>query len=802
MNRQLLLLLFLFICATSFSQNLVKGSITDSAKVPIPFCAMTLLNAKDSSQVKGNISNDNGDFIFENITSGSYFIKFSSVGFKEGTSSIFKIDSLSHLELGPQILRLEGINLQEVSVSAIKRAVEFKGGNIIVNVDGSPIAIGNNLYDLLSRLPGVTIVDDVISLQGKANVRILIDDRMQQFSGIQLINLLKSLSASSIDKIEILKNPPSKYDAAGSGLINIKTKKAKIVGSSGSVFLSYSQGFYANKDGGFSLNYKGKKVVLFSNFNSGNDEFRYTSVYNKKVSFNGLTTDFHQVTYERNTTNSIFMDVGADWYLNKRNTVGIKVEASHGINTPLRHGNNFLSNSDLGYNRLQFSSSRPNTWNFINYNLNYEHRFDSLGTLIRFSSDFSDNYDLNDAIFENHFIDSSNSEILDPKIFKTKNDLHFTILSSKLDFEKQLTKSLKLEAGLKGNQQKMLSDYIFTRLNAITGNYDIDTNYSNIFSYNEQILAGYAYLQKQYKKVNFQLGARGENTLIKTESISRSIGFNRQYFNIFPNLSMDYNPTEKNSFQVSYNRRIERPNFMAFNPYKYYVNLFVSFQGNPYLTPQYFNAFDFTHGYKHKVYNSISYSQVEHIFYSYPVQNDSTKETMGRQGNLSNCYMFSHNLFVQMDIAKWWSMSCNTTVSYLTFSGNIDGNEYSGTSFQYYVFLNSQFVLPRNFRIELNGQYIAPGNVIIYNNSNRWGLNIAIKKSFFKNKLNLVVGGNDVFYTMKVLNTVSYLNMQSNLINTNDTQRYKISLNYNFGKIRVEKRNTKSNEEEKRRLNH
>ena len=159
-------------------------------------------------------------------------------------------------------------------------------------------------------------------------------------------------------------------------------------------------------------------------------------------------------------------------------------------------------------------------------------------------------------------------------------------------------------------------------------------------------------------------------------------------------------------------------------------------------------------------------------------------------------------MYLQKGIKKWCNLSFNSTVSYVTFSGNIDGNNYAGTSFQYYLFLNSQFFLPKNFKIEVNGQYLSNGRVVIYNNVDRWSLNLAIKKSFFDNKLSVTLGGNDIFYTMKTRNTVSYLNMRSNLLSTYDSQRYKIALNYNFGKVKVQKRNQKSNEEEKRRLDH
>ncbi|MBK7668048.1 MAG: TonB-dependent receptor plug domain-containing protein [Sphingobacteriaceae bacterium] len=190
---------------------------------------MALLNAKDSSQVKGNISDSAGFYIFEKVKAGDYFIKFTAVGFKAANTATFSVDSLSQITIPTQILKSEGVNLKEVSVAVYKPAIEFKKGMIVMNVENDIIAKGNTVLDLLRRLPGVMVdAQNNITINGAGDARFMIDDRLQSMSSSQVIDMLAGMSADNISKIELIKNPPARYDAAGTGgLINIVTKRAK-----------------------------------------------------------------------------------------------------------------------------------------------------------------------------------------------------------------------------------------------------------------------------------------------------------------------------------------------------------------------------------------------------------------------------------------------------------------------------------------------------------------------------------------------------------------------------------------------
>ncbi len=723
------------------------------------------------------------------------------VGYSENIFSI-NLDENSQKEIPTIILKAKGVNLNEINVSTLKKTFEFKNGNIIVNVENSALATGNSAYTLLTKLPGVSMDEnDNILIQGRAGVKILIDDRIQQMSGKQLINILKSMNASNIEKIEVLKNPPIKYDAAGTGgMINIKTKKVKIIGFSGEAGYNLSQGYYSNHYGNLSLNYKGKKFVFFSAIDYEGETTHYGHRFDKTISYKGLTTALNQKMNNNEGGKSISSQLGMDFYLNAKKTIGFKTNMDGGEGLADSDGDNYLSDNSLGFSHLKFSSNMPNPWYYFNYNINAEHLFDTVGTKLKFSADYSPNYDLYVGDYDNNFLDNAGNVVLSPLHFKNTNSLDFTILSSKLDFEKKFSKTSTFEAGIKATSQNMLSDYVFENRNNLTGVYTSDTNFTNKFTYSEQIYTGYLNLQKTLGDFDLQAGVRAENTIVNAESKNKSIKYARDYFNLFPLLTVEYSKNENHNFQFSYNRRINRPNYNSFNPYKYYNNLFGSSTGNPNILPEYSNTFELTHTFMEKLSNSVSYSIMDNFICDLTYQNDSTKETIASVTNLEYADQLSYSLFFQTDIAKWWNINVNGQASYSNYSGKINGLDYNKIGYFYSGFLTNTFLILKKTKLEINARYIGPLQSGVWYHNPKWGIYVAIKQSFFKEKLNVTMGLDDIFFTMIGTNQVRLPGQAWNIIASSDTRRFNVSLSYTFGKVKVQEREVNSNETEKSRL--
>ena len=798
----------LILCAFSLAlkinaQSFVKGRIIDSLNKPVPFCALGMIKLSDSTVLKGTLTNDEGEFIFDKISSGQYKLKANNLGTSIIFPAIIQVDSITQTDLSNLVFNNISKNLNEVEIAVIKRPIEFKNGNIIVNIDGSPLAVGNSLYDLLSRLPGVTVLDDVISIQGTSGARFYIDDRLQNISGNQLINLLKSINANSIEKIEIMKNPPVKYDASGNaGIINIRTKKLKIVGFSGSVYNTYTQAYYYNTMSGFNLNYKGKKLNFFSGISYNDDSYYRRNFYNRRVTFDAITSQLNQTYLEREHNKFSGLNIGGDYFINTKNILGFKISTYGGNEKDKRVGDINITNSDLGYDYTSYGSSKANPWIYTNANVNFEHLFDTSGTKLTVSADYTYNYDLYTSSFFNNFIKYNSSAVIDPKIFKADNYIYLNIGAAKADFEKKLNKNIKLETGLKETYTNMISNFSFMNKDIASGNYVNDSTLTNAFQYKEVISAAYANLQGSYKKLNFQGGLRAENTTVNTLSHSNNVKYNRNYFNLFPLVSLDYNTTPKTSFSITYNRRLERPNYNSFNPYRQFRNYLNSEVGNPKLMPMYFNMVTFTHNYKGIFNQTFTYNSIKNIFFSYNIQNDSTKENLYSITNFKHRDVFAYDVFFQKNIFPWWITSLNTFFIYFNYNGDLNGVHYKVSQYSYYIVNNNQFIFKKNFKAELNLFYIGPWLDGITQSKERWNLDVAIKKSFFENKLNVVIGCSDIFFTSINRGTTNFGNISSDFKHYNDTRRIRLSLTYNFGDLKVQQRDIKSNQEESNRAGH
>lgn len=693
------------------------------------------------------------------------------------------------------------MDLGEINVVALRKQIEFKNGNVTVHIEDSPLATGNSIFQLLVKLPGVTIDENnVISIQGRSGVRIYIDDRAQLMSGAQLVNFLKSMNASAVSSIEILKNPPAKMDASGSGgIINIKTKKASIKGLCGSLDYSYSQGFYDMHSGSASLNYRGEKIIFYSNFNFESGYLNHDHYFIKKLVTDTQTTIMDQHMAYVDGGNFFGGRMGLDWLVNPKNTIGVKVTSDLGKGIEKTDGFNSISNNDMGFSKLKFNSLIENPWMYSNYNLFFEHKLDTLGSNLLLTADYSPNYDLYTGNYKNWFLDSNYTETMPPLYYKNKNELTNNIISSKLDYTKKFSGGYSFEAGAKGTVADMNSDYYFKTRNNTTGEYSIDSLYSNAFSYHEEVVAGYMNVSREWKSLSIQAGLRGENTNVVAKNYNNTFHYTRSYFNLFPVASINYSKSENHNWQLSYNRRIDRPYYASFNPYLNRISVYQSQKGNPNLVPEYSNNLEFTHTFKGIFTNAISYSIIDHYLMDLTLQNDTTRETTAYIDNLNYANRIGYSVFLNTSINKWWNITINGSASYLKCKGELLGQKYSSTGYFYMATMTNEFLV-KSTKVEINARYIGPRFNGIWNNGAKWGVYLAVKRSFLNEKLNVTMAFDDIFFSMIGSNSIKALNQDWSIHATNDTRRLVISLNYNFGKIKVEERNVNSNEEEKGRL--
>jgi iron complex outermembrane receptor protein len=798
----LCLVISLFACISARSQNAISGTIADSTKTPIPFCTVALLNAKDSTVVKGNLAGENGDFIFEKIKPGAYIIKCINAGFRPLLSTVITLDSLSKITVDTLILKNDGINLTEVSVSVFKPTVEFKKGVVILNVENNILAGGNTVLELLRRIPGVTIdAQNNISINGRQGVRFLIDGRLQQIPTSQMTTILSGMSADAVSTIELIKNPPAKYDAAGSaGLINIVLKKAKVKGFSGSISQSASQGTQFRSGSTVSLNFKSNKLSVFSNISYYDLQFETNNYLLRRIADTAST--FESISRGRQLPHRSILNLsgGLEYEVNKKLILGMNISSSPSniTNTEISQ-DNIISGNPFDYSYYKFRIDTKQAINNPVLNINSTYKFDTLGTQLQFSADATDYMENYAKYTENDFYNVAGQQAQLPNRVSTSFNNDFKIYTQKLDFTKEFKNTLTLETGVKSSFVNNSSNAVVQLTDSVTRELKKDTNFSNNYRYHERILAGYITLSRTIKKVDLKAGIRTEQTLINADNAPKSFTLHRNYINFFPSTSLDYKISKKHSLQFNYSYRIDRPNYDQLNPTRVYNDQLNYSSGNPRLKPQYSHYLNMEYNYNNFITLGLGYYRTTGFMYYYAYGNPQTKVTIDTIFNYKERNNAVATIFMQKQV-KWLNVQLFGMLAYRNFRGQINDLPANSQTFQYYGNFNIEIMLPKNFKVQLNGFYNSRNTdgVQVYYASG--STSIGLLRSFFDKKLDLSLSLYDVFYTERYPNTNSVGGQYSYYTERNDTRRFRLFAIWKFGKMKITKATKQSSDTEKSRL--
>jgi hypothetical protein len=381
-------------------QQIVKGKISgkviDGSTKTIESATITLLRTKDSSVAKMSVADKTGKFEFADVAEGQYMVSISAVGHNKGLSEVVEINAsnldvtLKTIELIPQAKAITG-----VTVTSKKPLIEQKAGKTLINVDASPTNTGLNALELLEKSPGVSVDNDGnISLKGKQGVTILVDGKPTYMSGADLAALLKNMQSSSLEQIEIMTNPPAKYDAAGnSGIINIKTKKGIVTGTNGSANASYTQGLYARFNGGFNLNHRNEKVNIFGGYNAGSYQgYNDLTIDRKFYESDNKTLKGLSDQKSRPHFKGVYHGVkaGVDYYFSKKTVLGFVTNANFNDNDedPTSISYVRFPSGAVDY-KINSQGNNNRKWTGISNNINFKHTIDSTGREITADIDYA-----------------------------------------------------------------------------------------------------------------------------------------------------------------------------------------------------------------------------------------------------------------------------------------------------------------------------------------------------------------------------------------------------------------------------
>ena len=790
MKKTLTLVLFSSFCFNSHAQNLVKGLVADSAKVPVPYCALALFNAADSSLVKGNISDSLGNYRFEKIKPGNYFIKFNCSGFKAAASSVFTLDSLSKLELPAQFLSSEGINLKEVAVSVFKPAIEFKKGMVVMNVENDLLAKGNTVLELLKRIPGVIVdAQNNITINGVGGVRFLIDDRMQQMPAPQVVDMLSGMNADAVSRIELIKNPPARYDASGTGgLINIVTKKAQMKGFSGNASFGISQGKRIRFGPSLSLNYKAKNLSVFTNFSYGNWYGLTVGQLDRRLERDGKTESINSLGDSESYQHVFFGNAGIELDITKKTLIGFYINGSRRDETYDLQAQTQVDNStSFNYDKMNYKALE--SYNIItpNYNLSLVHKLDTLGGQLKLSSGYNTYFENFDKNVESRFYNRSDLEIAPMSRYSNYSDRDFKVYTQKLDLNKTLSRKYALEAGLKHNYVDNYNNNQLNFSNRSTGLFLGDTVFYNGYQYKESVMAGYATVSKSWDKIGFSLGLRAEQTDLNANDLVTQYVFKRSYFNLFPSGSVDLTLNKKNTLTAAYSYRIDRPHYGMLNPVRMFNEQLNYGVGNPELRPQYTHNITFDHNYNQFITQSVGLNKTKDFTFWYSYTPANSKVSIDTISNIAVRDNYYYSLSAQHRI-KWYGFQTYAVLMYRSLEGNLLGQNVNSKTVQLYVNLNQEFFLPKDFKVQIwagRGSGFQDGPQFYYPRS---AVHVSFSKSLMDKKLTLTLSVHDIFYKDYQGYTNQFPDQYLYWIDKSDSRRIRFTLNYRFGKMRIEQR--------------
>lgn len=811
------------ISMSSFAQTggKISGSIKDGGNQKIIDAAsVSLLKAKDSSLVKVAVTDKDGNFSFENIKDGSYLVLATSVGHTKTYSSKITI-APDALIATTGILQLVPAQkeMKEVSVSAKKPLIERKLDRTIVNVDASITNTGGTAMEVLEKSPGVSVdKDGNISLKGKSGVIVYLDGRPSYLSGADLANMLRNMTASQLEQIEIMTNPPAKYDAAGNaGVINIKTKKNKLFGYNGNITTGYTQGRYARFNESVSFNYRNKKVNFFSNLNYNRNhrgEELYILRNFRDANTKAIKSIFDQETHMENQRHYYNAKIGMDYNVSKNTTLGVLLNGYY--NPSLWQSNTKTYIYDPNYNLTDIttaSTENKEKWKNFSSNVNFRTKLDSAGQELSGDLDFIQYKATSVQPLTSSYFDNMGNLRQAPDVLNGTLPTNIKIYSGKIDYTLPLKKDAKFEAGIKTSFVTNDNDARYDSLK--TGYSVLDSARSNHFIYDENINAAYVnYSRPLGKKWSAQLGLRVENTNAKGVSkgytynnaqdkfVYTETKFNKSYTQLFPTVYLQYTANEKNQFVINYGRRIKRPDYEDMNPFVHFLDRYTFEQGNPNISPQFSHNIELSHTYKGFLTTTLNYTATNNIIQQVLEQNDLTNETFIKKANIASAKQFGLEVTANKSITKWWTGNIYANLYNNHFTGLVNNEKISIGVTTFMAQLQQQFKFKKGWAAELSGFYRTKGLEGVIYIKPMAQVNAGVSKQILKEKGSIRLNVRDIFAGGVFKGYSKYGTVDANFKNVNDSRAVSLTFTYRFNKGKLKassgKRNSGAGDEQNR----
>ena len=762
--KKLLLLCMLTVSFNSFAQmaksklpkpGVITGKVIDgSTKEPLPYVNIVVMDMNKQT-ITGGITTEKGEFKIKDIPKGKSLVEVQFMGFEKFSTEISVSTKNKNINLGTITLKESSAQLDEVVVRAETSTVVQKVDRKVITVGKDLTAAGTTASELLNNVQSVSVDQQTgqLSLRGNANVIVLVDGRP---TNIPTAQLLRQLPSNSIKSIELITNPSAKYNPDGnSGIINIILNKNANIGFNGSIDTGITWGRLTRYNASTNMNYKTGKVNFFMNYGyNGGDQFNRGFV--ERPGFNRQEFVFI------NDNQSHLLKLGADVYLNDKNTISFYT--TQNWFNGLASGSSRITDN-TGNLLINAPNSQDNSFPTGTYNFNYKVDFAKKGHNLELEAtysntdgeNFQDNMDLLDLTSINNFFNDINSQRDNTQI--------------NLDYTNPISEKGKLELGLEYRGDNTNNSNL-TNQQVINAMSTLDYVGSSKFDFERNIYSGYVNYATSFKKFTMQIGARFEsflvdgvfdlysddtfNTLVDTQTVDQDL------FNVYPSAFFTYNPSEKNSWQVSYSRRIDRPGIQQVNPIREWSTPFITSIGNSDLSPQFTNSFELNYTRQIKGGNltfGTFYRRIDDVIsritFADPADpnNPPTRQILTFT-NFRETDVYGVEFSANFRMNKWWRVNSSLDFYSQEQFGNVNSTGATPTQLtvQNNVFnarVSNSFTASKRLRFQLFAMYRGAQQDIQWNTGSMWMLNTGASWTVLDGKGTVNFRVNDIFRGMR-----------------------------------------------------
>jgi len=641
------------------------------------------------------------------------------------------------------------ITLKEVLVTGRKQLFEQKVDRTVINVRNSITSAGGTALDVLEKSPGVTVnrQSNALSINGKSGVSVMINGRINYMPADAMLQLLASIPAGNIEKIELITTPPSKYDASGNaGYINIILIDSPYAGLSGSWFLSAGYGNRELGSAGGNFNYRSDKISVYGNYAFNHDHYIQPS-----TGFTQFTKGGTVVTNSSFSNRDATMDVhniriGMDYQADTSTTIGALIGGYTSRWSMIAHNGATISkNNVLDTTITSIDDPELNLWQNIMANLNFQHVFKP-GKVIQFDANYIYYKDNNPNSYSTDYYDHANDFLFHEDVRSGKlTPIHFWVFSS--GYTTPLGRKITLEAGAKISLATFTNEVSVDKYNQ--GVWIADSALSATYLLKENIGAAYTSLNMDLGgKVSVKAGLRYEYTTSDLGTTKTANLVNRKYGELFPTFFISKKLNEENNINFSYSRRITRPTFNDLAPFTVFFDPKTFFSGNPALQPAIANTLQASYD-SRKFSLAISYTHETNTI------NNSYFQTQ-RIDTISNLVYLSvenfkyeqyltASLAAPFSITRGWSMQNNVSFNWRRIGAVVDNGPVL-LQYAYYELNSTQrFTLPKDFSAELTGSYSSTAYLGTAKRKPIYQAGAGLQKKLGKSKDILRLAAKDIF---------------------------------------------------------